>query len=52
MYGDREEGTFVQFAPIATYDDSNQLHSPVMAIIERDDGKVVTVHPNQVNFIK
>jgi|GEM_PF-4677268 hypothetical protein len=52
MHGEKEEGTFVQFAPIETYDESNQLHTPVKAIVERDNGQVIILNPNSITFVK
>lgn len=52
MHGGKEEGTFVQFAPIETYDDSSQLHTPVKAIVERDNGQVVVLNPSNITFVK
>lgn len=49
---DEPEGTFIKYAPIAVYDDSGQLHTPEMAIVELDDGKVMTVKPTAIKFIK
>lgn len=52
MHGTKEEGTFVKFAPVETYDDSNQLHTPEKAIIERDNGQVVVLDPQKIAFVK
>ncbi|KEA54659.1 hypothetical protein DT73_00405 [Mangrovibacter sp. MFB070] len=49
MY-EKPEGNFVQYAPIEVYDDSGQMHTPVKAIVELDDGKVLTVDPKSIRF--
>lgn len=46
------EGTFIKFAPVAAYDEANQLHTPERAIVELDNGRVVTVNPDEIRFIK
>ena len=52
IHGAREEGTFLQFAPIETYDDSNQLHTPVKALVERGNGQVLVLNPQSITFVK
>lgn len=49
---DKPEGTFVKFAQMKFYDDSNQLHTAEQAIIELDDGRVINVEPSSIRFIK
>ncbi|WP_205955165.1 hypothetical protein [Pantoea stewartii] len=46
------EGDFVKFAPMKFYDDGNNPYAAEQAIVELDNGKVVAVDPNQIQFIK
>ncbi|AID99695.1 MULTISPECIES: hypothetical protein [Klebsiella] len=49
---DKKEGTFIKYAPIETYDESGQMRTPEKAIVETDDGKVYTVDPSKIQFLK
>lgn len=46
------EGTFIKFAPIETYDESGQMRTPEKAIVELDNGEVITISPAGIKFIK
>lgn len=50
-YGE-PEGTFIKYAPIEVYDESGQLRTPEKAIVELDNGKVMTVNPTAIQFLK
>ncbi|EPU3949656.1 hypothetical protein FMJ28_28310 [Klebsiella michiganensis] len=49
---DKKEGTFIKYAPIEVYDDSGQMRTAEKAIVETDDGKVYTVDPSKIQFLK
>jgi hypothetical protein len=49
-YDQRDKGVFVKYAPIEFRDDGNQPYVAEKAIVELDDGRVVTVDPGQVRF--
>ncbi|MCX8895532.1 hypothetical protein [Vibrio parahaemolyticus] len=49
-YGQTYKGTFVKYAAIEFRDDANQPYTAEKAIVELDNGKVVTVDPGQVRF--
>lgn len=46
------EGTFIKFAPVKFYDEGNNPYAAEQAIVEMDNGKVVTVNPGEIQFIK
>ncbi|GKX47988.1 hypothetical protein [Pectobacterium carotovorum] len=52
IYRDKPEGDFVKFAPVKFTDDGNNPYIAEQAIVELDDGSVVTVAPNEIQFIK
>ncbi|WP_299202815.1 hypothetical protein [uncultured Amphritea sp.] len=49
-YGVSKKGTFIKYAPIQYYDEANQSYIAEKAIVELDDGKVVTVDPQCIRF--
>ncbi|MDT7074209.1 hypothetical protein [Citrobacter amalonaticus] len=49
---DHPEGTFIKFAPVKFYDEGNNPHVGEQAIVEMDNGKVITVNPGEIQFIK
>ncbi|KPM01898.1 hypothetical protein [Vibrio splendidus] len=49
-YGETKYGSFVKYAPIEYTDEGNHPYTAEKAIVELDDGSVVTVNPSQVRF--
>lgn len=49
---DEKEYTFVKYAPVEVYDESGHMRTPEKAIIEAEDGKVHTVNPSSIQFLK
>ncbi|WP_064546085.1 hypothetical protein [Kluyvera georgiana] len=48
---EQEEGTFIKFAPIRFFDESNHPYVCEQALVEMDNGKVVTVNPGLIHFL-
>lgn len=51
-FHNKPEGNFVKFAPVKFYDEGNNPYAAEQAIVELDDGRVVTVNPNEIRFIR
>lgn len=49
---DKPEGTFIKFAPVRFYDEGNNPYAAEQAIVELDNGKVLSVNPDEIHFIK
>lgn len=49
---DKPEGTFVKFAPVQFYDEGNNPYAAEQAIVELDNGRVITVNPDGIQFVK
>lgn len=49
-YGDKKKGMFVKYAPIKFLDDANQPYTAEQAIVELDNGDVITVDPGCIKF--
>lgn len=49
---DKPEGVFVKFAPVKFYDEGNNPYAAEQAIVELDNGRVMTVNPDEIQFIK
>jgi len=45
-----QQGTFIKYAPIEIRDDENRLCVVEKAIVELDNGDVVTVNPSAIRF--
>ena len=48
----KPEGSFVKFAPVKFYDDGNNPYTAEQAIVELDNGQVITVDPDGIRFMK
>ncbi|AVI67721.1 hypothetical protein CKQ84_18715 [Shewanella sp. WE21] len=49
-YGGTYSGTFIKYAAIAYMDEGNHPYTAEKAIVELDNGRVVTVDPSQIRF--
>ena len=45
-------GTFHRFGEQQIYDDGGQMHTKTVAIVERNDGRVIEVEPHKIKFIE
>lgn len=49
-YGETKTGMFVKYAAIKFMDEGNHPYTAEQAIVELDNGTVVTVDPTQIRF--
>lgn len=51
-WGKPEQGDFIQYGNQIWYDEGNNGHPRLMAVVELDSGEVVEVEPKRLRFIK